>query len=1066
LVEIRTLRGFQIVLSGEQGKRHLNERDDLSRIMLYLLLVESYGMPSKEMAALFKGVLGERSVYNGISEARIAKFGPLISPVIVKGYIEISDEARIGLDSERFFQLAQKAFRKEDDDDRLNAAYEALSLYAGPFIPDDIYVRFAPDDIQKRESMYRKVVDERRRLASTYASMIIDMVSILRQRGNRAEADRILTHGISLHEQVNKLHDICDDLRDVLVGQNSSSAEILRSEFAARLRKRIGSHRIVILRGEHKVGKTWLIENALPLTGVRRPILHRIKSRESSIQSFLRFVHNVIDEPLLTESDIDTELIDHCFNILEAKQSIIVIENAENLQPALWAHSSVRDNPWQYLAELIRQDSEECCLLVTVTLSRPLQPIAYEECPEEGIVELILPGLTPQEGAVLLATLGMSDMPQPEREELSRRFHGNPGLLKWASDHRNQYVRQAWPYQPSEIQQEAEQVLHVLLAEQEQRGQAAGLIRPQEKFLLLCLSLIRIPVPAMFLALIGAILGVDVQHIVDDGYLLNNEDGYLLQNEFRYYVLAHSKDTELEDAHRFICELYQKRLSEGLTILPRRTVCEAELLYHLLCLGDISHAAELIAHSKLVTSHNTAALVLQLRDILYAAVYLDDPDLSNYERAVLAFALGTVTRKAMVARKEFYKPDDLWYYQYAWKTITNAQLTELIPRVGYRYACALMFSGNLTTAREIMEKTLSVTIARKKLKMANYMYSGLADIALWDNDCARAEAALDQCFALMNDDPVQRELYTPATLHAQARLWYMQGNMHEAFLNEMRAARHVMHQNRMLHRLTWYFSFAAAICFRLGRLRSAQRLLDQAEYHLRNEYSQRESLFHLRRAQLAALRGQWDSAQDHTEQVGIYYDAVDHDPFQDQLLDQVATEIRKAKAWEKRFMPARLKLAPIDYPYYQKLAEYLPLDVPWVLGVARPTHDVRGSSSFARSRRLEQERFLREEIDEPGLIHPRLLDLPIEDMRADLLEQRKHVQEAFNPIVRRLYTEIIDEGQKKLELLALARRGDGERVQHIAIELYGSPQQDRLRATLGSVFASAKDALATKCLPI
>ncbi|MGB8343829.1 MAG: hypothetical protein WCD86_03040, partial [Ktedonobacteraceae bacterium] len=528
------------------------------------------------------------------------------------------------------------------------------------------------------------------------------------------------------------------------------------------------------------------------------------------------------------------------------------------------------------------------------------------------------------EGTALLANLGMNDLPLFDREDFSRRFHGNPGLLKWATDHFDTSVRRIWPHRSADIRHESASALNVLIVETSLKESLSKLVLQNEKPLLLSLSLIRIPVPHEMLELLCRVVGVDVQRVEQAGFLLKSQNGYVLQNEIRYAALAMSEDAEIEAAHHILCACYKMRLYEGFAALPKKTASEAELLYHLLCLGDLSQAAELIAHSKLVTAYNTASPVLQLRDILYATIYLDDPALSTNERAVLAFALGAVTRKATVAGKEYSKPNDLWYYRFAWKTITGAQLTDLIPRIGYRYAYALMNSGELTLAREIMEETLSEALAQKKLTMVNYMYRGLADIALWENDYEVAKAALDHCFALMKDDPVQRELYTPATLHTQARLWYMQGRFREAFVNEMRAARMVIHQNRMLHRLAEYFSFAAVICFALEHLRTAQRLLDRAEYLLHDHYSRRESLFHLRRAHLAALCGQWEIAQNHVEQVGIYYDAAARDAFHYQMLNQVATEIRRAKSWESRHLPTRLGSTPVDYSFAQNLAEFLP----------------------------------------------------------------------------------------------------------------------------------------------
>ncbi len=553
-IEICTFGGFTVTCySNGQPRPKVNAA--VCDTVMYVLLSANYRCPRTQLRQYIqkKRECKQGAAENTLSYA-VQEYGLLFKRA--DDCMELTPAAKRGLDCEQFRSLV-KAIKQQVQPDR-KLCYKALEFYQGVFLPPNLCNMYMASELEDRASAQRRL------LAAEYVDVVIRLIRALLQEGYYKEAERLVQDSIKLHEDSIDLHQECDRMRAAL--QQHESRMLLfvsRDEQAQQLAARIRTDRVLVLRGEYKVGKSTLLDTLCIQCSHKkqRYLRYLLRNDETATVSFRRFYGRLMSTEV--ESDeTEIEMVATCFQQLEEQDMLLLLENVDALRPDEWSATSLEDNVWQQLLERIKQEGQNCRVILEAAFSsafkRHSDDREGEGYPDEDWPEWTLYGLTPAEGALFLAYQGVTDYDADARERISQSFYGNPMLLKWVAAHPTQW-NQAVPSAPSahlaeEQQQSARVLCEYVTQDTNTLNRLQTTLVGATRRVLLALALARLPLQDRLLDVLSSICKYDMLYLFWQGFLVDySDDESYIPAEVRYYVLAQNT---LEDYRKAHCLLY------------------------------------------------------------------------------------------------------------------------------------------------------------------------------------------------------------------------------------------------------------------------------------------------------------------------------------------------------------------------------------------------------------------------------------------------------------------------------------------------------------------------------
>ena len=552
-IEIRTFSGF-IVTCYSNGQPISEINAAVYDVVMYVLLAEhNYRRPRKQLLQYIQAKRGcGLDAANNILSKAVKEYRLLLKRA--GDCMELTPVARQRLDCEQFRSLVKVIKQQAQPDVQL--CYEALELYQGVFLSPDLCSVYMAGELKDRASMQRRL------LAAGYVAVVIRLIRALLQQGYYEETERLVQHGIALHEHYTDLYQECDRMRAAL--QQHESRMLLfvsREEQAQQLAARIRTERVLVLRGEHKVGKSALLDILCIQCSHKKQYYLRylLRSDETAITSFHRFYERLIGIEVEPDEK-EARMAVTCFQQLEEQHMLLLLENVDALRPDQWSDISLEDNVWQQLFERIKQEGQNSRVILEAAFSsafkRHLDDHDGESYPNEDWPEWTLYGFTPAEGALFLACQGVTGYAADARERISQSFYGNPALLRWVAAHPTQWNQAVQLAQSAEeLQQSARVLCEYLTQDTNTFNRLQVTLTDAARQVLLALALARLPLQDRLLNVLPSACKYDMLHLFWQGFLVDySDDESYIPAEVRYYVLAQST---LEDYRKAHCLLYR-----------------------------------------------------------------------------------------------------------------------------------------------------------------------------------------------------------------------------------------------------------------------------------------------------------------------------------------------------------------------------------------------------------------------------------------------------------------------------------------------------------------------------
>lgn len=1002
----------------------------------------------------------ERSFANLCSKAR--RF-----IVREQGYIRLTGEVQHELDSYRFLHLLEEVRYASDDTQVVDKASIACSLYKGVFLPDDIIQQNKPRKIAE-EYQWQKVAQwaaiQRRELAEAYAELMQRLIPCLFCSGQRAYAEQLIERSIEVHVA---FPDICEQLRSLLRVEHNYPLNPLipRAKAVQELEHLVATNRVSVLRGALKIGKSQLVTDAFRQTNLSHIFAGQPAYRfhfymnEEPEAALARLYVSLMNIAAIEPDENGYGLVDDCFELLEQKRLVLILENIDEIQPHLVDTSY--PCAWQMLIKKVYQEGKRSKILISTSY-----PQTFQHYPQ-----MILTGLSPVEGAQLLAALGLSSLPEAERERLSMLVDGRPGLLRLIATRVTKY---AAGYTVGTVQELARWALDVVTHQTSLKQYLKQTLSMEELQGILRLALIRLPLTEQLVNALLHIHETSVQRVkrslLRSGYLLStDEQHYRLWQVVSFYTLAHATDSETALAHLDICKALHSLLAEHTLEPSQYTELAYELVYHTLQIRDITGAANLLL--SLWQRMPLISHAYRLREALVGSVDFGLPSLTGKQEAILAFYMGKGAAHANLIGLDnsVGTVSASWYYSIAWKRIEEMNDPTFTIAVGYSYTWSLIREARLQEAKQIAAQTLEALLSSNQYKYISKAYRCNAEVAFRMRNYEQALVYLDADEEFRGQHSEELQHLKGPRLSQRAIVRGKQGDYAGAIHDSIAATRFVIARGKRWSFVRAYLDAAISSSLSSGRLRAAERLLQKSRRPGEGLWSRhKQAYLNLRIAHLALLRGQWREAQNTLHLTERAFDSRDRSTHAQETARHIAETLRNVQVWANNHA-CSIEAVPLDCRWYEWLAEMLPLDVENFLYIREATlyektSDIEGvhTNNESLATGIESyERFLVEGTDAPAILHPCLASFTSEMMQKHLYDIHSKLDYEFNAIVRVLYKETVAEGLHEVALLDAAKQGNATIAQQESIHLYGAPSPEQVGMALGWVCSLARQAITT-----
>lgn len=1066
---IRTFGTFLIEDEAGNLNTRMNSKS-LRSLLLCLIVRPDHCFPTPTLLEYIAGGWEnpERSFANLLSKAKM---------VVEKkqGIIKLSEYALTRLDTHLFTGYVRRLPNISSDQECITCGEMALSLYRGVFLPEEVIWQYEPkhsNDSYNWRQVVRWAAEQRGQLVERYLELMTYIIPALLRTNQQPRAEKLIEKGIEMHHS---LVGVCDRLYLMLRQENHSHFSraplmIPRSDKIQQLEHLVKTHRVVVLRGALKVGKTQLITDTLTQITptwlfVGQPY-HRFffQTDEAPEQALVRLYSELTGTPMSEADDAPDIFVDECVQMLEEKGIVLILEDIDQLHFQLYYTRNVQINVWMKLIETVYQSNNRSKIVICTSLPGSFQ----------GYPEMVLPGLSAAEGAQLLAMLGWSIIPAIEREQLSDLVEGRPGLLRLVSARLETCLPGTMMLN---VQGIARSVVTVVTQQTYLKRYLDQTLHQNESLGLLRLAVVRIPLTDL---LIEALLkDIGTRHALKNsylrnGYLFSTGKTYQIWREVAWYIIARATSDDLLVAHEAMFDAFQQLLFTCQLPPEQKAIFTVEAAYHALQGQHIAEATELL--TSLGIGKHIDSYAYSLRDVLVQHIIFGNGSLASQQEAVLAFWMAKATMFAHLLGYTVGTIPASWYYRLAWERVQEEGIdVAFAASVGYHYMWTLMREARLLEAQSVMQTALDYANRSGDVALMSKAYRGSANVALRLQEFEKAHAYLDVDRELLCSHPGMQDHKYGASLNLRANILFRQGRLREAFLTGIKAARWALVKGATVFPIGIYLDNAIAASLLMGRLRVAERLLQRAEQAKQRTSNRRPKAYGaLRRAQLAVFRGQWSQAQDQLAATRTTFEIIDRGTLTRETVQSAAETIREAFVWANAHQRT-VDVTPIDYRWYEAISAILPLDIGALFQVTGPAYSANqggptgmqppDTATFAGLRNKEKERFFKGEIDAPSLIHPSLARLNSDFLIKRLNELRLRLKSEQHPIVRNLYTETIDEGLLQLAMLDAASRGDGRQAQIHCQRLYGEPTQEQVAAALSQAFSIAWRTLDAPELP-